>query len=158
MMGSDKFIIEEMGASKIFAPKPANYNKERVEEFFDLAEDEDFIMKMKLDYDNKDFESYEQFVEQNIDNLFFQTDPKDTNYVQMFIRTPSGGINRVTRGGNQVRISIEDISKGADEFAGDIDEEVRPWLSAIISSRSNNRFQNTFSNRINMFTGEERKR
>jgi len=158
MMGSDKFIIEEMGASKIFAPKPANYNKERVEEFFDLAEDEDFIMKMKLDYDNKDFESYEQFVEQNIDNLFFQTDPKDTNYVQMFIRTPSGGINRVTRGGNQVRISIEDISKGADEFVGDIDEEVRPWLSAIISSRSNNRFQNTFSNRINMFTGEERKR
>jgi hypothetical protein len=112
----ENFIVIGAGTSKIMTPRFEGADEGKIERFLRAGTSPKNVAKFNPDFDQRDFSSAEQFATSNEDNFFWQTDPSDTNYARLFMKTPTG-IRSVTSEDNIIRVNLKDVSGGVDPIA-----------------------------------------
>jgi hypothetical protein len=112
----ENFIVIGAGTSKIMTPRFEGADEGKIERFLRAGTSPKNVAKFNPDFDRRDFSSAEQFAVSNEDNFFWQTDPSDTNYARLFMKTPTG-IRSVTSEDNIIRVNLKDVSGGVDPIA-----------------------------------------
>jgi hypothetical protein len=114
----DNFIIGTglNTESKIMMPKFEGADVNKINSWLRNGTGPVSVAALNPDFNPKEFKSAEHFASVNEDNLFWQTDPESTDYVKLYMSTPTG-LRIVTSEQQPVRISVKDISGGVDPIS-----------------------------------------
>jgi hypothetical protein len=132
LMVEPNFIKHSPGSSRVFSPRFPGYNEDRTESFLSLADEVDSLKKFDIDFNKSEFKDADEFLDQNEDNFFWMTDPRDTNRVRLFMATSVNPVS-VTSGGADVSVDLRDISNGTSVLSEDIDSDIAPFSRFFIA-------------------------